>query len=968
MKHAGRRVAFLLAFALGLAAPAAHADGTADEADLQFRLGKEEFKKGNYDAALAHFFASNRLAPNRNVLFNIASTYEGLQRYADAHRYYVDASTGETDERKKTDASNALRDLAPKVAVLEVVTDPPGATLYIGRKDLGSVGRAPRPLALAPGKYKVLAELEGYETAVSAEVEVIQGKTAQVSLPLTRIVGNVKVDLKGAPSATVRVDDENGPVACKAPCELVLPPGRHELHFTAEGYQSAPKLVLVEAKKSSTVTATLTPLTGTIVVRSDEREAVVKIDGKPFGFTPAVVQGIPVGKRLVSVELRGYRPFEKSVDVKSNQQVELTDVVLNPIREVTAVSRAAESIDDAPSSVTIVDGREIEAFGYPTIAESLRGVRGVALSNDRAYVSAQIRGIGQPNDYGNRVLVMSDGQSLNDNLLNSSYIGSDGRVDLHDISRIEVVRGPGSLLYGTGAFSGVINLVTRPTDGPSSVHGEIGVYDDKVIHGRAGFQYNAGPGRGVWGSVQIASSEGNDISLPITGQDPNNPASVRGVDNFVSVGTQGRAYIGPLTAQWSYHQREQVIPVGAYGTVIGSRGTQFDDRRFVTELRYEPRVAQTLQLFTRAHANHYEFKGSYDYGEEGAIEELTGSWFGGEVRAVWTPLPWMRITAGGEAQYHPTAKMSGVSVYSDNSTEQYMDEDRPFYFLAGYALLDGAPTKWFRFSAGARVDGYSTFGSVVVPRGALIFKPSDGHTIKLMGGRAFRAPSIYEQFYSDGGTTQVPAVDPARGLSLKPESVVSGELEYSVRFLEDWVVLAAGHVSHVEDIVTDVPDETDPENLFRYANSTSPVLVVGGDIELRREWRRGIMIAATYGYQQARVLDSTLKDPVLVNAPEHLASARFAFPIVRDMASFGFRGTLEAPRRIDDSTSDRTSTNLVADATVSGQIREIGVRYVVGVYNIADRRYQVPVASAFSSRTMPQNGRTFLIDAMWTWP
>ena len=90
-----RLAAVLLAISAIAAPLPAMADGTADEADLQFRLGKEEFKKGSYDSALAHFFASNRLAPNRNVLFNIASTYEALSRYADAHRYYVDAQAGE---------------------------------------------------------------------------------------------------------------------------------------------------------------------------------------------------------------------------------------------------------------------------------------------------------------------------------------------------------------------------------------------------------------------------------------------------------------------------------------------------------------------------------------------------------------------------------------------------------------------------------------------------------------------------------------------------------------------------------------------------------------------------------------------------------------------------------------------------------------------------------------------------------
>src|SRR5688572_11382551 len=144
-KISSRLAAVLLALSTVVAPLPAAADGTRDEADLQFRLGKEEFRKGNYDSALAHFFASNRLAPNRNVLFNIASTYEAIQRYADAHRYYVDAQTGETDEKKRADVTAALKDLASKVAVLDVVTDPPGATLYMNRKDLGSVGKAPRP-------------------------------------------------------------------------------------------------------------------------------------------------------------------------------------------------------------------------------------------------------------------------------------------------------------------------------------------------------------------------------------------------------------------------------------------------------------------------------------------------------------------------------------------------------------------------------------------------------------------------------------------------------------------------------------------------------------------------------------------------------------------------------------------------------------------------------------------------------
>src|SRR4051812_38541058 len=92
--HAWRPLALLVA---ALALPhAARADGLADEAELQFQIGAERYQAGDFTGALEHFLASNQLVPNRNVVFNIARTYEQMRRYADAHRYYVDALDGET--------------------------------------------------------------------------------------------------------------------------------------------------------------------------------------------------------------------------------------------------------------------------------------------------------------------------------------------------------------------------------------------------------------------------------------------------------------------------------------------------------------------------------------------------------------------------------------------------------------------------------------------------------------------------------------------------------------------------------------------------------------------------------------------------------------------------------------------------------------------------------------------------------
>jgi outer membrane receptor protein involved in Fe transport len=959
------RLAIAAALALAGSAAPARAEGVADEAELHFQLGADAYARNDYRGALEHFFLSNRLVPNRNVVFNIARTFEQMKRYADAHRQYADALAGETDPRALGDVKAALARIAPHVAVLDVTSTPPGATIYLDRKDLGSRGRAPRPLALPPGRYRVIAELDGHEPVTSEVVVAELGKVTRVALVLPRIVGTVHVDAAGAGArgAAVHVDDEQAAPVCNAPCDLQIPPGTHQLFFTREGYQGTPRQVVVTAGKTVQTSAVLSPLTGSLLVSTDERGALITIDGRAVGFTPAVIPNVPVGRQKVRVILRGYAPIEREILVEAGKQAELVAIDLAAVHEVTAVSRYAEAIEDAPSSVTVIDGRELRAFGYPTIAESLRGIRGFYLSNDRVYYSAGIRGVGQPNDYGNRVLLLSDGHATNDNLLNSSYIGSDGRVDLHDVDRIEVVRGPGSLLYGTGAFSGVINLVTRPREEPNHVRVDVGTYDNAVLHTSAGFHVNLGQNRGVWASASFARSEGVDVGVPLIKPPPGGSQvqTAHGADKFTTGSTAGRAWWGPFTVQWFYLKRDQGTPIGSYGTVLDDPRSKSVDTRMMIEARFEPQLSQSFQLMTRVHANRYFFDGTYIFPGSTNQENFAGTWVGGEARLVFSPSPRLRVTAGGEGQYHPQASMMGVGYAAGTKNNQYLGISAPYHFGAGYALLEGSPVAWFRGSAGVRVDGYSTFGPIVVPRAALIFHPAKDGSLKLMGGRAFRAPSIYEQYYNDGGETE------AKAKPLLPESVYSGELEYSHRFLQDWVALAAGHASYLEHLISTAPINS-KSLIVSYQNSPVPALAVGGEVEVRREWRQGWMVGATYGYQYARYLDPKMNNPRLVAAPEHLASIRAVAPLVSELASIGVRTTLEAPRRISTESNETTPTSVIVDATVSGSVSRFGVRYTLGVYNLAGWHYAWPVTENFLSRTMPQNGRTFLFDVMGTFP
>ena len=92
-----RLICAALLLVLPLCVSEVRADDLADEAELNFTLGAFHYQKGEYRDALAHFLASNRLVPNRNVLFNIARCYEKLAQFPEAYRYYSLAFDAETE-------------------------------------------------------------------------------------------------------------------------------------------------------------------------------------------------------------------------------------------------------------------------------------------------------------------------------------------------------------------------------------------------------------------------------------------------------------------------------------------------------------------------------------------------------------------------------------------------------------------------------------------------------------------------------------------------------------------------------------------------------------------------------------------------------------------------------------------------------------------------------------------------------
>lgn len=947
----------------------ARADGNADEAEADFRMAVARFQAGDYEGALAWFMASNRLAPNPNVQFNVARTFDALNRLPEAHRWYVEALAGATTDTQRAEIRQSLDRLESRVAIVEVTTNPPGATIYLDRRELGSIGTSPARVAVPAGARRILLEMPGYESVTPVEVSAAVGRVANVDVALRRIVGLVRV---AADEGTeILVDRDDGEPACLAPCELALEPGIHTIRGRRAGLRFDPVPVRVEANTTADVRASGVARTGSLVVTTDERDATVEIDGVAVGFTPAVLPQVGIGERHLRISLEGYEPIERDVTIVEGEQTNLRELRLVPERVVTTASRVAESYDDSPASLSVVTAHELEAFRYPTIAEALRGLRGVSLTNDSAYDGVTLRGLGQANDYGNRLLVLSDGAVMNDNLLYQSYVGFDGRVDLGDVQRIELVRGPGSVLYGTGAVSGLVNLLPRPTDRPTSTSATASVIGN-VGRGRADVHLRLPHGGGFDASASGAYTNGRTVSF--SPRDGSPDVAVDGVDRFDAYGTNGRFHLRDLSVQWSMNHRSQRLPTGSFGTIVGDPRTVYRDTRAMLEARYEPRLGDHAQLFVRAVGNLYRYVADYAY-DDGAggstlnSETYKGGWIVGEARVVLTPAESLRLSLGGEVQGSFQASLEGRV---QGETTPYLDASNPYQIFSAYGLAEYEPVRWFRLNAGLRADVYRTASVTfdppfaLSPRVATIFRVAEDGVLKLMAGRAFRAPSTYELLYQDGGISQVAA----RTGSLAPETVWSAEVEYSHRFAEDWVVLGSAYYQRARDFIVTRSTIDDPDVVV-YANAGERIRMFGGDAEIRREWRDGWMLSAMVGYLDARyeTLPAFASTPNtrVPGQPRSFASARTVVPFGRSNSELAFRATLEGRRRIDLEDDRQSKVGVVVDTVISGEAFSDHVRWAFGVYDLFGFRRALPVGDSYPTRLLTQPGRRFFAELRFSY-
>ena len=634
--------------------------------------------------------------------------------------------------------------------------------------------------------------------------------------------------------------------------------------------------------------------------------------------------------------------------VTTTHAAQVMDDPFSMVREeqtVTAALKRPQPISETPSSVTVITAAEIRANGYHTLGEALRWVRGLTVTYDRNYYYLGVRGLQRPGDYANKVLLALDGHTLNGNVYGDAYFGADLGLNLEDVERIEVVRGPGSTLYGSYAVLAVVNVVTRRPRSEPGV--SVGGWGGGAREGRGYASVaSARPGQPEWRiSGSWLNARGADLYFPEYDQ----PSSLAGR----AIGLDGESAVGFLgTAEWSglrlaakFNDRRKTIPTGSFGTVFGDpRNMTWDGHDFI-ELAGTRQVADEVELHGRAWWDGARYRGTYVYESDSArvvnLDVGEGDVLGTEWRANWSAGRHSAVTLGLEGQLHVRAHLKN---YMADPYYLYYDQDLKSRVGAVYLQDETRFANGIRLTAGARLDGYSRYEPVVSPRLDLVWRVAPGTTWKVLAGSAFRAPTPYESdlygTYGPPGTS-----------TLSPERVAS--LETSIeRTAGAFTAIASVYGSRVHDLIDLVAVDSLGNTEFQ---NRAQVDSRGVEGELQFIASAATRVRAALAWQLSRDHETgtELSNSARWNAHLVATHAPLAGPW-----SLGFGARYLSPRIT--LAGQRTAAAAVADARVAHRFAH-GLTLGIEAKNLFDARYGDPGSEEHAQGQIVQDPRTLYL-------
>ncbi len=594
--------------------------------------------------------------------------------------------------------------------------------------------------------------------------------------------------------------------------------------------------------------------------------------------------------------------------------------------KVVTTLRYLKPAIEAPASADVITAEDIRRFGYRTVAEAVSSLPGFQATYDRAYAHLQVRGFHLPGDYNGRILVLIDGHRLNENLQDYAGLDSDFPLAMRDIERIEVVRGPASSLYGSSALLAVIHIISRNAPKTPSLEfqgqaGSFGSHQERLAGG------SGIGGASVYLSGTLWRRDGRRV-LRVPGV-----AKVRELD-----GQDGRRLFGRIDgSHWRLSgavvDRDKALPDATSGY---DPATRYRDRRAYVDLRGEHPLGpwrSTLRLFW----DRYEFRSRLP---AGAV--VNRDLWHGEQAGFELTLTRLRgahqWVAGTEYRASYLERMDNFD--RPGGTVWARNRGRNHYFGA-FAQDEWRLSPAWTLTFGGRLDYYSRIDDPVSlnPRAALIWKARPTTTLKLLYGRAFRAPNAFESDYTCCQGAWV------GNANLKPEHIHTLEAVIEQQ-LGNWHLRLDGFHYRLNNLIR-----------FREENGT------GRFVNASRLQSHGFEILARgrlaalstqLSYTFSNTLDANGRR--WPDSPRHLVKSRIAWPLFdnRLIPALEANYVGKRPTTTGGVSGDHLQLNLTLSAMPLPNL-DLGF----SLYNLLDKPYRDPPQPPILPTEIPQDGRTF---------
>ena len=463
-----------------------------------------------------------------------------------------------------------------------------------------------------------------------------------------------------------------------------------------------------------------------------------------------------------------------SADLASMDLAQLMDL------KVTTASLFSDKLSQAPGIMSVVTSDELRRFGGLTLGEVLDRVPGLTQSSqyftDRSLVAVDGD---QTKTSGAHILFLINGRPTREVMEGGiiSDLLESFPVDI--LERIEIIRGPGSVLYGSNAFSAVINLITRKAEGnEASIHGLVG--PNGALASTGHFLYKRGDFSLV-GASQIHEAPNWNITYLVPSILQDNPDAPpeppfhdvtmfdRGTGDYVGMNYKGLSAMGAFT-EW----QTTAFVQGAVGETRQTR--DFGD------LGYEHKVRENWDMtfnFDYTRTTFITF--AYPYTDRDS----------NEIVAEWTNLITLtskdRLTAGMLFN-----RISGTEVASIDHAAEDAGGSRP----AGgfYAQIDHQLLQSLKLIAGFQSNKFANIPFSTVPRAGVIWSPSHTVSVKALYGEAFRPPSI------DETTLNLPDIH--GNPNLVPEIVETVDLGLTLQYTHLQLGVDYFHNHQIQSIIT----------------------------------------------------------------------------------------------------------------------------------------------------------------------